>query len=401
MSLLQASSQELFAGTPLRCGAHGRQAPANTRQPQRHVRAAGRRRTTTSALRDPLLLRVARGEEAERTPVWLMRQAGRYMADFRKFSDRIPFRERSETPDIAIELSLQPWKAFGTDGVIMFSDILTILPALGIEFDMVKGRGPVIMNPIRSVDDAANLRTLTDPASALPFIQTILQTLRMEIDTDTTLIGFVGSPWTLAAYAIEGEGNKSLMRTKSMMFHDPQLLHQILKALEDALVAYMSYQINCGAQVMQVFDSWAHHLTPGQFREFSMPYAESLIQRVRALHPSVPLIFHANGGTGKLHSIQHGCSADVIGIDWGSDMRKARSTFGPNVVLQGNVDPLVLLGPPEVIRSAALSCIEEARSPAGGRHILNLGHGVVQGTPEEAVQLFCQVAKESSATVAA
>ncbi|CAI5465347.1 unnamed protein product [Closterium sp. Yama58-4] len=347
--------------------------------------------------RDPLLLRVARGEDAERTPVWLMRQAGRYMKDFRKFSDKYPFRMRSETAEIAIELTLQPWKAFGTDGVIMFSDILTILPAIGVEFDMVKGKGPVIADPLRTKDDLRDLKPLEDPDAKLPFIREILTSLRRELaGSEATLLGFVGTPWTLAAYAIEGQGSKNLLATKRMMLHEPELLHGILAALEDALVVYVSHQISCGAHIVQLFDSWAHHLTPAQFAEFSLPYAERIVQRVKQLHPHTPLIFHANGGTGKLHLVQQGCSADVVGLDWGTDMAEARRVFGSDAVLQGNVDPMVLFGPEASIRAAVADCLSKA---GGRRHILNVGHGVVQGTPEESVALFSMAAVASSSAV--
>lgn len=343
---------------------------------------------------DPLLLRVARGEDAELTPVWLMRQAGRYMADFRKFSDKLSFRERSETSEIAIELSLQPWKAFHTDGVIMFSDILTPLPALGIDFTMVKGKGPVISSPIRTLECIKKLKTLDDPDSSLPFIRKILSSLRKEIDGSSTLIGFVGTPWTLAAYAMEGMSDKSLVKTKSIMQHNPEILHSFLRHLTEMLVVYVSHQIDSGAQIVQLFDSWAHHLSPQQFREFSWPYAEELTARVKAKHPDVPLIFHANGGTGKLHIVADRKHQDVvIGLDWATEMREAREQLGEKTVLQGNVDPMVLFGPEEAIRKA----VEENIRDAGGRrHILNVGHGVIQGTPEDSVKLFCQVARESS-----
>eukprot|EP00897_Mesotaenium_endlicherianum_P007618 jgi/Mesen1/6885/ME000353S05914 len=300
---------------------------------------------------EPLLLRVARGEDAERTPVWLMRQAGRYMADFRKYSDKHPFRMRSETAEIAIELSLQPWRSFKTDGVIMFSDILTILPAVGVEFDMVKGKGPVIGNPVRSADDLRALRRVARAAAA-----------------------------AAAAAA-------ACCRVRK-----PELLHGFLRFLEDALVVYVCHQIDCGAQIVQLFDSWAHHLSPAQFAEFSLPYAQRVIDRVRELRPGTPLIFHANGGTGKLHQIAQGCTADVVGLDWATEIGAARETFGPDRVIQGNVDPMILFGPEEAIRAAVADNIRQAGSR---RHILNVGHGVIQGTPEEAVALFCQLARES------
>ncbi|BBN01414.1 uroporphyrinogen decarboxylase [Marchantia polymorpha subsp. ruderalis] len=341
---------------------------------------------------DPLLLRVARGEDAERTPVWLMRQAGRYMAEFRKYSQRYPFRQRSETPEIAIELSLQPWRAFQPDGVIMFSDILTPLPALGIEFDMVPGKGPLIASPMRSMDDIRALRPLDDPDKSLPFIREILSSLRSEVDGKSTLLGFVGTPWTLAAYAMEGSADKNLLATKSIMYNDPAILEAFLDHLTEALITYVCHQIDCGAQVVQLFDSWAHHLSPQQFKRFSLPYSEEVIRRVKERYPDTPLIFHANGGTGKLHLLAEGSKADVIGLDWGTEMREARSVLGKKRVLQGNVDPMVFFGSDDAIRDAVEQCLTEA---GGNQHILNVGHGVIQGTPEEKVLLFCQLARES------
>lgn len=358
------------------------------------LRSTTRRAATplpNSAAQDPLLLRVARGEDAERTPVWLMRQAGRYMAAFREYSDRIPFRQRSETADIAIELSLQPWRAFQTDGVIMFSDILTPLPALGIEFDVIKGKGPRIDTPIRSMDQVRSLRTMDDPLSTLPFVHDTLKALRAEIDGQSTLLGFIGTPWTLAAYAIEGKADRNCRATKTMMMNNPEILHAFLAQLAEALGDYACYQIEAGAQVVQLFDSWAHHLSPSQFSEFSMPYAERVMEKVRARHPTVPLIFHGNGGTGK-NTIMAASSADVIGLDWWCDMGVVRKEYGPNRTLQGNVDPMVLFGGEETIREAVEDCLLRA-GPT--RHILNVGHGVIEGTPEESVAVFCEMARQS------
>jgi uroporphyrinogen decarboxylase len=356
-------------------------------------RTTGRCRSSikVQAQADPLLLRVARGEQAERTPIWLMRQAGRYMADFRKYSDVIPFRERSETPEIAIELSLQPWRAFRPDGVIMFSDILTPLPALGIEFDVIKGKGPRIDTPIRSMDQVKSLRTMDDPTSSLPFVAETLKALRAEVNNQSTLLGFIGTPWTLAAYAVEGKADKNCRQTKSMMFSNPEILHAFLDHLAVALGEYACYQIEAGAQVVQLFDSWAHHLSPQQFAEFSLPYAEKVMKIVRARHPTVPLIFHGNGGTGK-ESIMAQSTADVLGLDWACDMAIARQLYGADRTLQGNVDPTVFFGTEQAIRDATTDCLLRAGAQ---RHILNVGHGVIEGTPEESVALFCELARQS------
>lgn len=325
-----------------------------------------------------------------------MRQAGRYMADFRKFSDKIPFRERSETPEIAIELSLQPFRAFQPDGVIMFSDILTPLPALGVDFDVIKGKGPVISNPVRSMDDVKRLMPMDDPLSKLPFVSETLQALRSEVNGQATLLGFIGTPWTLAAYSVEGKAERNCQETKKMMLKSPEILHAFLSHLTDALAKYAIYQIDSGAQVIQLFDSWAHHLSPEQFQEFSLPYAEKVIRAVRAERPDVPIIFHCNGGTGK-HELMAQSSADVLGLDWSCTMENARKTFGRERILQGNVDPMILFGNEDTIRNAVATCIQEAGAQ---RHILNVGHGVIQGTPEENVGIFCDAARKSGSMLA-
>ena len=322
------------------------------------------------------------------------------MADFRKFSDKIPFRERSETASIAVELSLQPWNAFQPDGVIMFSDILTPLPAMGIEFDVIKGTGPVISVPIRHTDDLSRLIPLEDPASRLPFVAETLKSLRQEVGNKATVLGFIGTPWTLAAYAIEGKADRHCTKTKQMMMNNPELLHSVLSHLAEHLSQYVCYQIESGAQVVQLFDSWAHHLSPEQFSEFSMPYAERIIQNVKSKYPEVPLIFHANGGTGKFSQMEQ-CSSDVLGFDWSCTMADARAHYGPKRVLQGNVDPMVLFGKPEFIEKEVQRCFQQAGGAGGQHHILNVGHGVVQQTPEEHVKVFIDCAKKTNHVVTA
>jgi uroporphyrinogen decarboxylase len=381
----------LTQGAALRGADAARLRPSSTasarRRPAVVVRAGG------SSPDDPILLRAARGEQTERPPVWLMRQAGRYMAEFRAYSDKYGFRHRSETSEIAIELSLQPFRAFQPDGVIMFSDILTPLPALGVEFDVVKGKGPIISNPVRTLADVAALKPMEDPDASLPFIRETISALRNEIDgSGATMLGFIGTPWTLAAYSVEGKSDRHLIKTKQIMTQEPEVLHAYLSHLADALAVYVCHQIDCGAQVVQLFDSWAHHLSPSQFLEFSLPYSERVIAAVKAKHPDVPLIFHANGGVGKLEGMKEGCTADVIGLDWSTSMAEARAVFGPDRVLQGNVDPMYLFASEERIREEVRNCVRDA---GDGKHILNVGHGVVQGTPEGNVGVFCDEARAS------
>jgi len=337
-----------------------------------------------------ILLRAAKGEVTSRPPVWLMRQAGRYMSAFREYSDKVPFRERSETSEIATELSLQPWRAFGVDGVIMFSDILTPLPAMGIEFDVVKGTGPIIPSPLRTMDDARALTPIGDPYAKLPFIETILGNLKAEIAGRSTLLGFVGSPFTLVAYAVEGQANRHCINTKKMMMAAPEVLHVALDHMATQIGEYACYQVASGAQSIQFFESWAHHIGPGQFASFAKPYADKAMAIVKARYPDVPVMYYANGGSSYLE-LQADMVADVISIDWAVDMTTARQTLGAERRVQGNIDPTVLFGSDEQITQAVHSCVAKA----GPRHILQLGHGVLQGTPERAVQAFVDAAKSA------
>jgi uroporphyrinogen decarboxylase len=345
-----------------------------------------------------ILVRAARGERTERTPVWLMRQAGRYMAAFREYSDHIPFRQRSETPDYAVELSLQCHRAYGMDGIILFSDILTPLPVLGIDFDVVKGVGPVITTKIRTNDDITSMPCGPfDFDEKLPFIREILQRLSKEAEqANTSLIGFVGAPFTLASYTLEGKSSKHCLTTKTLLMADERdenkCVTLFLDKLADMIGQYACHQIECGAQVIQVFESWAHQLSPDQFTKFAKPAAVKAIRIIKERHPNVPVIYFANGGSSYLELQRDKLGADMIAVDWSVDMRQARDILGPNVPISGNIDPTVLFGSKEQIEQAVRDCIDRAGGP-GNRHLLNLGHGVMQGTPEIAVQWLVDEAK--------
>lgn len=341
-----------------------------------------------------ILVRAARGEKVERTPIWMMRQAGRYMAAFRSYSDKIPFRERSETPDYAVELSLQCHRAYGMDGIIMFSDILTPLPLLGIEFDVIKGVGPVITTSIRTEDDVHNLPLYTYDEK-IPFIQEILQRLRTEAEkANTSLIGFVGAPFTLAAYTIEGKSSKHCLETKKRLMADERddnkCISLFLDKLADMIGHYACHQIEQGAQVIQMFESWAHQLSPHWFAAYAKPAAQKAIAIIKEKYPTVPVIYYANGGSSYLE-LQRDMGCDMIGLDWAVDIAQARNILGPNVPVSGNVDPTILFGSKTQIEQAVRDCIDKAGGP--GSHVLNLGHGVMQGTPEEAVQWLVDEAK--------
>src|SRR5579883_1429686 len=347
----------------------------------------------TGTTQAPYLLRAARGEVLDRPPVWMMRQAGRYMKAYRDLREKYPsFRDRSEIPEVAIEISLQPWRAFQPDGVILFSDIVTPLPGLGIDMDIAEGKGPIIADPIRTEAQVEQLRPL-EPEVALPFIKTILQALRAEVGNQSTVLGFVGAPWTLAAYAVEGKGSKTYSIIKHMAFSNPSLLHQLLDKLASAIATYMRYQIDCGAQVVQMFDSWAGQLSPQDYDTFALPYQQKVFQQVKETHPDTPLILLVSGSAGVLERMGKS-GADVITVDWTVDMAEARSRLGTHINVQGNLDPGVLFGSQEFIRNRILDTVRKA----GNRgHILNLGHGVLPETPEENVAFFFETAKQLNA----
>jgi uroporphyrinogen decarboxylase len=338
----------------------------------------------------PYLLRAARGEILERPPVWMMRQAGRYMKVYRDLRDKYPsFRERSENPDLAIEISLQPWRAFQPDGVIMFSDILTPLPGIGIPFDIIESKGPIIAPPIRTQEQIDKLHPF-DPDTTLPFIKTILKTLRQEVGNQSTVLGFVGAPWTLAAYAVEGKSSKSYAVIKGMAFSEPAMLHQLLKKLADMVATYIQYQIDCGAQVVQMFDSWAGELSPQDYEVFALPYHQQVVGQVKATHPDTPLILYISGSAGVLERMGKS-GVDIVSVDWTVDMAEARQRLGLEMKVQGNIDPGVLFGSQEFIRERILDTVRKAGK---GGHILNLGHGVLVGTPEDNVRCFFETAKQ-------
>jgi len=338
----------------------------------------------------PYLLRATRGEVLERPPVWMMRQAGRYMKAYRELRDKYPsFRDRSEIPEVAVEISLQPWKAFQPDGVILFSDIVTPLPGLGIEMDIAEGKGPIIDSPIRSQAQVDRLRPL-EPAESLPFIKEILQELRQEVGDKAAVLGFVGAPWTLAAYAVEGKGSKTYSNIKGMAFSDPAMLHQLLGKLADAIAVYVRYQIDCGAQVVQMFDSWAGQLSPQDYETFALPYQQRVIRQVRQTHPDTPLILLVSGSAGLLERMAKS-GADIVTVDWAVDMAEARARLGKDVKVQGNLDPGVLFGSKEFISDRIYDTVHKAGNQG---HILNLGHGVLPNTPEENVAFFFETAKQ-------
>ncbi|XAR56467.1 Uroporphyrinogen decarboxylase [Bertholletia excelsa] len=337
---------------------------------------------------DPLLVKATRGEPVSRPPAWMMRQAGRYMAVYRKLAEKHPsFRERSETTDLIVEISLQPWEAFHPDGVIIFSDILTPLPAFGVPFDIEEVRGPLIQSPLRSEEGLKGLHPID--LEKLHFVGESLKILRREVGGQAAVLGFVGAPWTIATYIVEGGTTRTYTTIKSMCHTAPHILRALLCHLTAAISEYIIFQVESGAHCIQIFDSWGGQLPPHMWEQWSKPYIEKIVNLVRIKCPRTPLVLYINGNGGLLERMK-GTGVDVIGLDWTVDMADGRKRLGSDIGIQGNVDPAYLFSPLPALTDEILRVVKCAGSRG---HILNLGHGVLVGTPEEAVAHFFDVAR--------
>jgi uroporphyrinogen decarboxylase len=328
------------------------------------------------------------GLPVDRTPVWMMRQAGRYLPEYRAMREKVDFLTLCKTPDLAVEVSLQPVKRFGMDACIVFSDILIPAEAMGASLEFTE-HGPALLSPIRSMADVDGLR-IPDPAEQTPFVLQALRMLRSVLRDETALIGFCGAPFTLASYLIEGGGSKNYATTKAMLYSEPALAHALLAKLTDTIAEYAAAQVAAGAQAIQIFDTWAGELSPGAFERFALPYQQRVIERVR--RAGVPAILFVNGCAGVLDLLERS-GADVLSIDWRIGLDAVRKALGEDVALQGNVDPAVLLASPHAVTAAAHQAMAAA-GPAG--HILNLGHGILPQTPLECAQAFVDAPKTAT-----
>ena len=320
------------------------------------------------------LIRACRREPVDRTPVWMMRQAGRYLKEYRDIRQKISFLELCKNVDLAAEVSLQPLRIIGVDAVIFFSDILIPVEAMGVKVELTD-KGPEIAAPIRSAADVQRLR-IPDPASQMPFVAAILKRLRGELNGRVPLIGFSGAPWTLASYMIEGGGSRSFAEIKKMAFSEPSTLRALLDKLASTIVAYLRFQVEAGAQVVQLFDTWAGELTRQDYEAFALPVTRRIFEEIGN---SVPRILYINGCSSILESMASS-GADVLSVDWRIPIGEARARVGERVAIQGNLDPCVLLGPASNLTQTAERILMDA-GPNG--HIFNLGHGILPMTPVE------------------
>ncbi|KDD75807.1 uroporphyrinogen decarboxylase [Helicosporidium sp. ATCC 50920] len=330
-----------------------------------------------------------------------MRQAGRYMPAYRELCRRHPsFRERSESAELAAEISLQPWRAFRPDGVILFSDILTPLGGMGVDWDVVPGSGPVIARPVRDSSGVRELRPLC-PEESMACAGEALRALRREVGSEAAVLGFVGAPFTLASYLVEGGKSARFVHVRRMAYADPETLRALLDRLADAVVAYVRFQADAGAQAVQVFDSWAGVLSPELWDDFVRPGLERIVSEVGASHPSLPLILFA-ARSGALLERLAATRARALSLCHTLSLADVRERLaqvpeleGGLPAVQGNVDPALLYAQPARIRRAVRDTVAEARE-LGFSHVLNLGHGIHPDTPEDAVRCFFEEAKSIS-----
>jgi uroporphyrinogen decarboxylase len=279
---------------------------------------------------------------------------------------------------------MQPFEAFKPDGVILFSDILTPLPGMGIDFDIVESKGPLIHDPIRTMAQVDALRPL-QPAETMPFVGEVLTRLRQAVGNEAAVLGFVGAPWTLAAYVVEGKSSKNYAVIKAMAFQEPALLHKLLDHFAESIAAYLRYQIDSGAQVVQMFDSWAGQLSPTDYDSFAAPYQKKVVDLVKQTHPDTPFILYISGSAGVIERMAR-TGVDIVSLDWTVGLARLPEHVG----VQGNVDPGLLFGTREAIQARIDDTVRKAR---GRKHILNLGHGILPGTPEENGQFFFEAGK--------
>jgi len=341
--------------------------------------------------RKALFLRACRGEPVERVPVWIMRQAGRYLPEYRAIREKHKFLEVCKTPELAAEVSMQPYRLLGVDAVIVFSDILIPAEAMGLPIEL-SDAGPVIDTPVRSAAQVNALKKF-DPEQDTGFLTKAIRQIVRELGPDVPVLGFSAAPWTLACYMIEGKSKDGFPLAKTMLYGEPELLRTLLERIARATARYLRAQIAAGATAVQLFDTWAGELSLEQYREFELPATQLLIEEIRA--GNTPVILYTKASTHLLEAAAES-GASVLSVDWRADLAAVRERLGARVALQGNVDPCVLLGPEEGVRQAARDAVEKT---GGAGHILNLGHGILPQTPVANARAF--VAAGQSAPVAA
>jgi uroporphyrinogen decarboxylase len=340
------------------------------------------------ALHDSVFMRACRREPVPSTPIWLMRQAGRYMPEYRAIRAKTGFLELCKTPSLAAEVTVTAAERLGVDAAIIFADILLILEPMGVDLEFAHGEGPVIHNPVREAVDVDRLRQLED-ASALDFVNEAIRQTRRALKPDIPLIGFSGAPFTLASYLTEGGGSKNYVHTKRLMYNDRGAWHAMMSLIAASLVKYLNAQIEAGAQAVQLFDSWVGALSPDDYREFVLPHTKAVIESVK---PGVPVI-HFGTGTAALLELMREAGGDVIGLDWRVRLDEGWQRVGHDVAVMGNLDPVALFADREVLLAQARKVLDQADGRPG--HIFNLGHGILPETPVENVIALVEMVHEA------
>lgn len=339
-------------------------------------------------LKNDLLLRAAKGEKTERTPIWLMRQAGRILPEYRKVREERAkdFKTLVKTPELAAEVTIQPVDILGVDAAIIFSDILVIPEAMGLNYEMEEKKGPYFPKRISSAEDLKTIRTAN--GEELSYVYEAIKLTKRELNGRVPLIGFAGAPWTIFSYMVEGKGSKTFSEAKKMLYTQPQISHQLLEMITQSTINYLKGQINAGADIIQIFDSWAGILGPDQYNEFSLPYISKICDAI----VEVPKIVFAKGAffaREKLNTV----NCNVVGLDWNMDVAESRLLM-PDKVLQGNLDPCALYGSYDDIRRETKKML---RAFGTEKHIANLGHGLYPDTRADKVKCFIDTVKEYSA----
>ena len=334
-------------------------------------------------------LKACRREPVDCTPVWVMRQAGRYLPEYREIRSKHTFLEMCKTPEVAAEITIQPVRRFEIDAAIIFADILLPLEPMGIELEFAKDEGPMIHNPVRTIMDVEKLRTI-DAAKQIEYLMQAIKIVLKELNGKVPLIGFSGAPFTLASYIIEGGGSKNYEHAKAMMFTEPKAWHKLMQHLTGVIINYLNAQIDAGVQVVQLFDSWVGVLGPSDYLEFVLPHQKKVIAEIKK---TVPLIHFAQGATHLLEMVAE-AGGDVIGLDWRCNLNVAWKRIGHDKGVQGNLDPLTLFGTKEFIRKRTKEILNAVAGRNG--HIMNLGHGILQQTPIENAAEFINATHELS-----
>ena len=348
-----------------------------------------------------LFLRAARREQTESTPVWMMRQAGRYMPEYRAIREKHGFLEMCRTPELAVEVSMQPVDLVGVDAAIMFSDILVGFPGMGLDLEFQSGKGPVINNPVRTVADVERLG-IADPVADTGYVQEIIGQLRRELANKVPLIGFAGAPFTLASYAVEGHGTRDYENCKALMWSEPEAWDTLLAKFADTTIAYLKMQIDAGAQAVQLFDSWIGYIAPRDYERSVLKHTKRVLDEVKAHgdkvvpEGGVPVIHFPNGATSMLDLAQR-AGGDVIGVDWRLDMRHAIEQIDPKFGIQGNIDPVALFAPDDELEGMVVEILEAVGTRPG--HIFNLGHGIHKTSDPEKARSMIRFVHEHSARI--